>query len=271
MELRYLGTAGWHLRTAHSSLLVDPYFTRLPLGRMLAGYAVSDRALVEAYTPPADWVLVTHAHYDHLMDVPETARLTGAQVYASPQACELLALQGVPPHQVTVIGAGDRLVLGDFEVEVYPSRHRVIFGHIPYQKPLRPRLKPPLRARDYRFDHLFTFRICAQETRVLVASGIDAEPSVEADVLLVGADASRDQLAVILEGVRPRLVMPNHWDDMFRPLSLPLVPMYRPPKGIIPSLKRIDLAAFERWVREIAPEAQVIVPRLFASYEIARS
>lgn len=271
MKLRYLGVAGWHLITARSSLLVDPYFTRLPLGKMLFGYAIPDPAVIRAHTPSAGWVLNTHAHYDHLMDVPEIVRLTGGIVYASPQACDLLAIQDVPDFQLEDIHAGDWVVLGDFEVEVYLSRHRTIFGHIPYQKPLPPRLRPPLRARDYCFDYLYTFLISAEEARVLITSGIDAEPSVEADVLLVGADASRDQLAVILEGVKPRLVMPNHWDDMFRPLSRPLLPMHKPPKGLIPSLKRIDLAAFERHVRELAPNAQVIIPRLFESYDLTRS
>lgn len=271
MQLRYLGVAGWHLTTARSSLLVDPFFTRLPLWQMLFGYAIPDRQAIRAYTPFAVWVLNTHAHYDHLMDVPEIARLTGAIVCASPQACDLLALQDVPDFQLDDIHAGDLMVLGDVRVEVYPSRHRTIFGHIPYQRPLRPHLRPPLRARDYCFDYLYTFHLSAEGVSVLITSGIDAEPSVEADVLLVGADASREQLAVILEGVKPRVVMPNHWDDMFRPLSKPLLPMRQPPKGLIPSLKRIDLTAFERHVREIAPAAQVIIPRLFQSYEIARS
>ena len=31
LTLTYLGVAGWQLQAGRSSLLVDPYFTRLPL------------------------------------------------------------------------------------------------------------------------------------------------------------------------------------------------------------------------------------------------
>jgi hypothetical protein len=98
---------------------------------------------------------------------------------------------------------------------------------------------------------------------VLVASGIDEEPSVEAEVLLVGADANDDQLGAILGAVHPRLVLPNHWDDMFRPLSQPVRPMLVPPPTLIPRMQCIDLRAWQRLVTAIAPDARVIVPQWF--------
>ena len=67
-SLRYLGTAGWHLSMPGSNLLVDPYFTRLSMWRVAAGLAVPAFALVQRYVPPAGWILVTHPHYDHILD-----------------------------------------------------------------------------------------------------------------------------------------------------------------------------------------------------------
>ena len=124
-------------------------------------------------------------------------------------------------------------------------------------------MRPPLRARDYRMDWQFSFRILIDALHILVASGIDAEPHVEVDVLLVGADAKRDQLAEILGGTLPFLVLPNHWDDMFRPLSQPTRPMIVPPPTILPTLKRIDLNAWVRMVHALAPAAEVLIPNLF--------
>jgi hypothetical protein len=102
--------------------------------------------------------------------------------------------------------------------------------------------------------------------RVLLASGIDAEPAVEADVLVVGADASRDQLGRILCETQPRWVLPNHWDDMFRPLAQSVRPMITPPPGLIPTLRRIDLAAFARTACELRPQCEVILPERFKPY-----
>ncbi len=267
MYLTYLGVAGWHFQTGAGSLLVDPYFTRLSMMRMLLGRAIPDRAEIEKFTPPAGWILVTHPHYDHLMDVPVIIERGGAVVYASSQANDLLSILGVPPDTRQVIDTGDRLALGSFEIDVYASIHRTILGRIPYEGPLKDGLTPPLRARDYCIRQSFSFCIAADGCRVLVLNGIDDEPAVEADVVIVGADASRDQLARVLDPAAPRLVMPNHWDDMFIPLSRPVRPMRHPPRGVtIPG--RLDMAAWVERVKSILPQARVIVPDRFAALEV---
>jgi L-ascorbate metabolism protein UlaG (beta-lactamase superfamily) len=202
------------------------------------------------------------------MDVPEAARLTGAQVLASPQSIELLRILGVDGSYLRAISSGDVIECGDLRVEVYLSRHRRIFGGIPYLGPLRDGLTPPLRARDYRMDFQVSFRITAGDIRLLIASGIDDEPPTRAEVLLVGADATRRQLHPILDAVRPRLVLPNHWDDMFRPLTRPLRPMHVPPTGRIPSLRRISLDAFARSVCDLSPDSMVLIPRIFGPMDV---
>jgi L-ascorbate metabolism protein UlaG (beta-lactamase superfamily) len=269
LTLRYLGVAGWELRTPAHCLLVDPLFTRVPLWKVAIGRAVPDVQAIRARTPPAaGLVLVTHPHYDHIMDAPQVARLTGAVVAASSQGCDLLAVLGVPATQRRPITHGDTLTHGDFTVEVHRTPHRIMFGQVPYAGPLHAHLRPPLRASDYRIDQHFSFRISVGGTRILVASGIDDEPPVEANVLLVGADASRGQLARILGAVKPRLVMPNHWDDMFRPLSKPVRPSIKPTRGLtIP--RRIDLNTWARLVEELAPGAHVVIPAHFEPYRLA--
>lgn len=268
LTLRYLGVAGWELTTPSQRLLIDPYFTRMPLWGVLFGHAIPDQQTIARYIlPPVDGILVSHAHYDHLMDVPEAARLTGARVYTSPQGCTLLEVLGVPAEQRVPLTSGGQIAVGCFTIEVYRTLHRPILGRVPYQGPLRAGLRPPLRARDYRMDEQYSFLVSTEGLRVLIASGIDNEPPLEADVLIVGADASRRQLACILSATRPCVVLPNHWDDMFRPLSRPLRPMIKPMQRIaIP--RRIDLVAWAQKVRSLAPEAQVVIPQHLARYKV---
>jgi L-ascorbate metabolism protein UlaG (beta-lactamase superfamily) len=266
MHLTYLGAAGWHLQAGTGSLLVDPYFTRLSMAKMLFGRAIPDRAVIEKFAPPAEWILITHPHYDHLMDVPVIVERGGAVVYASQQANDLLAALGVAADNRRVIVPGDRITLGGFEIDVYASTHRTILGRIPCEGPLKDRMKPPLRALDYRIRQPFSFRIAAEGCRVLVLNGIDDEPAVEADVVIVGADASSEQLARVLETAAPRLVLPNHWDDMFRPLGEPVRSILQPPRGAI-LVRRLDMAAWVERVKDILPQAEVIVPEWFAVLE----
>lgn len=266
MEIKYLGVAGWQISEAGYSLVLDPYFTRISMRQLVFGKAIPNEALIRQHMPSADAILVTHAHYDHLMDVPDAMKITGAQVWASPQACELLRILGVA--DACVMRANDTLTLGPFTVEVYESQHRIVFGSIPYSGPLKANLSPPLSGGDYRMDVQYSFRISAGDARVLVTSGIDAEPSVAAEALLVGADASRDQLTPILEAAQARLVMPNHWDDMFRQLSQPVRPMVTPPPNLIPRFTRIDLDAWSALVREIMPDARIVIPKYFEAISV---
>jgi hypothetical protein len=117
-------------------------------------------------------------------------------------------------------------------------------------------------------DVQFSFLITAGGLRVLLASGVREEPQVEVDVLLVGADANREQLAAILDATQPRCVLPNHWDDMFRPLSGNARPMMSPPTVLIPTFRRVNLQAFARTVRELRPGCEVILPDLCKPYRM---
>jgi len=267
--LKYLGVAGWQIEAEGSSLLIDPYFTRISLRTLLVGRAIPDTEVIRQHTPRADFILVTHPHYDHIMDVPDAAQITGAPVYVSPQGCDLLRILGTPDAQICQMLPGDSLTLGRFKVEVYESRHRRVFGSIPYYGPLAKGLRAPLRAADYRMDYQYSFRLEVGDTRILVTSGIDEEPRIEADVLLVGADPTRAQLAPIVEATKPRLVLPTHWDDMFRPLSQPTRPMIIPPPTIFPRFERINLAAWQVLVKDLAPDAKVILPELFKDITIS--
>src|SRR5258707_12404259 len=85
--MRWLGVAGIELSVDGRTLLIDPFVSRPPARRLWAGRVASDGALVAEKVPRGAVVLVTHAHWDHIMDVPEVARRTGAPVYGSPNAC----------------------------------------------------------------------------------------------------------------------------------------------------------------------------------------
>jgi L-ascorbate metabolism protein UlaG (beta-lactamase superfamily) len=266
MELRWLGVAGIELRSGSQILAIDPYFTRIPL-RRLPGRVRPDARLAAKILPHCDFVLVTHPHYDHLADVPEVVHNTGATAFGSANACRLLAALGVPAQQVRQIRAGDALALGDFRVEVLPGKH----GQAPlaglFNRRLSPRLRPPLRAWDYRMDCCFSFLVHAAGCRVLVGLGEYPEEAPAA-VLAVGVVNAPEDYRSLLRRARPQMVVPIHWDDFFRPLSKPIRPMLAPPAWTIPPLRRIDLAGFEQMIRSLSPATQVIIPEMFHPYRL---
>jgi L-ascorbate metabolism protein UlaG (beta-lactamase superfamily) len=265
MEFRWLGVAGIELRSDGQILVIDPYFTRMPFRRML-GRVQTDGRLVADQVPRCDFILITHPHYDHLADVPGLVRNTGATALGSANACRLLAALDVPAQQVRQVGVGDSLVLGDFRVEVLPGQH----GKIPFaglfNRRLSPRLRPPLRAWDYRMDGCFSFLIHAAGYRVLVGLGEYPDGAPAADLLAVGVVNSPESYQALLRRARPQVVVPIHWDDFFRPLSKPARPMLAPPAWTIPPLRRVDLAGFEQMIRHMSPATRVVIPEIFRPY-----
>ncbi len=264
---RWLGVAGIELRANEQTLAIDPFLTRPPFRRMWFGRVRSDRSLVVTTIPRCDAVLVTHAHHDHLMDVPEVIQHTGATAYGSPNTCQLLAILGAREEHVREIKVGDQLFLGHFQVEVLPSEHLRIPGFAP--GPLSLRLQPPLHVRDYRMDTCFSFLIEVDGRRWLDWSSARSEPALPADVLCVAPSADAAYYEALLAVVQPRIIIPLHWDDLFRPLSKPLRPYWKPPRRAFPPLKRVDLPAFRQLIKHIAPQTKIFFPEIFRLYDLS--
>ena len=68
--MNWLGHGGWSIETAGHTILLDPFLTDCPT------------ALEKAESIAADFILVSHGHFDHIADVPAIAKRTGAQVIA---------------------------------------------------------------------------------------------------------------------------------------------------------------------------------------------
>lgn len=259
---RWLGVAGVELTLAGEVLAIDPYFTRTPLRRLWPGRVRPNARLSAEKLPRCDAVLVSHPHFDHLMDVPDVVRNTGATALGSDHTCRLLAAVGIPPVRIRRITAGDRFTLGRFEVEVLAAQHMRLRGRVPYAGPLPAKLRASLRPGDYRLDCCLSFLIQAQGRRLFFCAGEPVAVAPRADVLFVGPYRAGDALARLLADVQPQTVVPVHWDDLFRPLGRPVRPLR------LPSLRRLDLDALRRRIADAAPGAAVLVPEMFRAYDI---
>ena len=87
VRVTYLGVNGYQFEASGHALLVDPYFTRVGLMAMALQQRIQPNEARIAFglqhiRPRADAVLVTHAHFDHLLDVPEIMRRTNALLVA---------------------------------------------------------------------------------------------------------------------------------------------------------------------------------------------
>ena len=59
----------------------------------------TDTATVDAHVPRADWVMLSHSHFNHCMDVPYIAQRTGAVVIGTESTASVAQNGGVPEDQ----------------------------------------------------------------------------------------------------------------------------------------------------------------------------
>lgn len=284
-ELRWLGVAGFTLSSGETVIAHDPYLSRPGLlATLFRSYqpdaAVLDRLLGPASPAPelvhASLLLVGHSHFDHLGDVPALASRTGARVVGSATTANIARAYGLAPERAVVASPGAVLEEGAFEVRVFASRHaKVLAGRVPFEGELTEPPVAPLHAFSFVLGDARGYLVTERATglRIVILSSAGRHlPALEeigrlaapVDVLLPAsqggdADYARD----LVRTLRPRLVVPHHFDDFSVPLDDPSAGDPSDPEA---------LAAFEQALRDAAGAEGVTLelrrPKLFERIEL---
>jgi L-ascorbate metabolism protein UlaG (beta-lactamase superfamily) len=263
-QFRWLGNAGFEFQIHQTTIIVDPFLTRPQLLQVFFGRVQPDETALQSHIQRCDHILVTHAHFDHCMDAPEIALRCGAQVHGSANTCRLMQAAGLFPDQTHEINSGDIFTINDVRVSVLPAAHPWIPGY--NRGKLKPNLKFPIRLMDYRMDTCFSFLIDTNDSRILVWSSTHTAGAPRADLLTCRAVSSQRWYDELLGLVQPKLVIPQHWDDTYQPLSENPKPFYSAPRPGIPPVQRIHLEDFQKKVIRADTHCQVLLPRIFQTY-----
>lgn len=98
--LRWLGHGCWLVAVDGKTVLVDPFLNDSPT------------APVKAADVKADYILVSHGHFDHVADAAAIATRCGSTVVSNFEICEWLARQGVKQTEPMNIGGSIHLPIG---------------------------------------------------------------------------------------------------------------------------------------------------------------
>jgi L-ascorbate metabolism protein UlaG (beta-lactamase superfamily) len=284
VRLRYLGTAGWEITDGTTVVLIDPYLSRLrrvtPNDTVLPSdtrplfandsVARSDTATIDAHIRRADFILITHTHYDHILDAPYIATRTGATIIGTGSTFNFARAHDVPADRLIVVRGGEDYNFGRISVRVIPSLHGVL-RQSPNRRPdpnasLPPAIfpggaKPPFRMRDLLIEGGTVAYLIRIGGRQILAFGsmnyIEREvDGLQPDVALIGAMPERrevfDYTGRLLRAIRyPRLVLPTHWDRFNVPYEASQEDAVR------------RLQAFLAEVKAASPRTRVVVPKYF--------
>ncbi|MFE6968616.1 MBL fold metallo-hydrolase [Isoptericola sp. NPDC057653] len=272
-SFRWLGVAGWQIRTPGAHLLVDPYLTRFDTGLARGRFTPTtgltvDPTAVDAALGPADGAgrvtatLVTHTHWDHFGDVPHIAGTRGGTVFTTLTGYHLAQSLGVAASQVAVLKGGEEIVLGDLVVRAIRSLHSrsgnggVLFPGVRHTVPPAPATVADLPEGD-----TLAYLLRAPSGRSVLLLGASDFDDVslrglrpDAVAVPVPANDVTSEYAARLMDVLggPRLVVPVHWDHFEAPPTDPPTVQDEKTAG--------QLRATVSAIRRASPRTRVVVP-----------
>jgi L-ascorbate metabolism protein UlaG (beta-lactamase superfamily) len=91
-SLTWLGHGSWFIQCGNHRIVLDPFLDDSPV------------APIKADAVEADFILVSHGHYDHVADVEKIARRTGATIVSTYEICEWYGKKGLAKSHAMNIG-----------------------------------------------------------------------------------------------------------------------------------------------------------------------
>jgi L-ascorbate metabolism protein UlaG (beta-lactamase superfamily) len=248
IRVTYLGVNGFQFEIGKHTLLVDPYFTRVGFWPAALNQRIESNPQrvsegLKHVCPHVEAILVTHAHFDHLLDVPDIAKQTGARIFSGPTAIQLVESVGISPSQCETVKPGSTRAISPWTIRVLNAQHDRLFGKVPFERCPRGApgqgempLKRPVKVSDWCVGEPLAFVIEAGGKRIYVDSGgvPGAPPSATVghvrhgesvrwriDLAILGAALpdSRARFAEVVRQLEPRYIFPSHEDDMFAPFA----------------------------------------------------
>ena len=227
VRVTYLGTNGYQFESKNRALLIDPYFSRVNLLSVALDSRIQPNIAriaegMRHLAPKADAILVTHGHFDHLLDVPIVMSKTPARLIASASAITLAKRAGVSSGDA--LSAGDVRRIGPWKIRVLPATHDRLFGKVPFAQHDVRGPGPPQRPADWICGEPLAFLIEIDGQRIYIDSGgttAQLPPDEQVDLAILGMALpdSRLRLPGALERLKPRYILPSHQDNFFQPLD----------------------------------------------------
>lgn len=236
VTVTFLGTTTLLFDDGETQVLIDGFLTRPVVtklfNRIETDSKAVDAALKKAGADRVRAVFVAHAHYDHAMDCAYVAQKTGAKLHGSASVLNVGRGGGLKDEQMALYEPGKELKFGKFAVTVLKGKHSPPLKGLNDdlgQEIAKP-LKQPAGFRDYKEGGAFDFLIRHGDRAALVNCGanfVEGAPAVRADVLFLsvgalGGQSKEFQTAFYdqtVSKVKPKLVIPIHYDDFTQPLS----------------------------------------------------
>ncbi len=251
LTFQWLGNSTVLVSDGKHSIMTDGWFSRPPVSEvssdLITDMDAVKRSLARAEVDHLSAIIPIHSHYDHVMDTPAVAELTGAVLFGSESSANVGRGWGLPEEQIVVVDEKGSQQFGDFKVTLLRSKHFVyvptaIGAHMhDYNAELDENIGPgsvieepiaqPLGLMDYSEGGAYAILIEHPQATILINGSAgyvkDLLRDVKADILFLGIagiavqteEYQQHYWREVVEMTEPSVVIPVHWDSFNHPLG----------------------------------------------------
>ena len=233
--VQFVGVSTMVISDGETSLMTDGFFSRPSAFRLLFGKIEPEKSEIawgvrQLGIERLDAVIAVHSHFDHAMDSPEVARLTGARLFGSESTANIARGWGLPESQIRVFQDWVPVTIGKFRITPILTRHyrfpngAVAKAAIQGDQQISTPLVPPVKMLDYRMGEVYGILFEHPQGKFLLQSSAGYEEEgfadLEADVVLLGVAGLAAQtqeyqetyFREVVDRVDASMVIPIHWD-----------------------------------------------------------
>ena len=186
----WLGHASWLLKSDAHRVLVDPFLDD------------NDAAPIKSAAVDADYILLTHGHFDHCADAAKIANRMGATIVAAFEICQWMGKQGVAKTEPMNLGGSIPTAFG--RVKMTPAWHSSVMPDGVYGGNSAGFLISIAGRNIYVAGDTALFT----DMRLIGRAGVDLAILPIGDRYTMGPDDAIDAIGLI----KPKAVAPSHYN-----------------------------------------------------------
>ncbi|WP_175470629.1 MBL fold metallo-hydrolase [Pedobacter hartonius] len=237
VKVTYLGVTSLLLDDGKTQLLVDCFFSRPSVFKVATSKVSTDTALVNTVLSQykinrLKGIFISHSHYDHAFDAAYVAKKTNANLLGSQSTLSIGKGGGLSNNKMALFKDGWEQQFGDFNVSVIASRHSPATPlNDDLGKNITESLIQPAKVKKYVEGGSYDFLIKHKGYVIYIKASANYIPEklkgLRADALFlaVGTLGKRDSVFMnnyyqeTVAILKPKIVVPIHWDNFLQPLS----------------------------------------------------
>jgi L-ascorbate metabolism protein UlaG (beta-lactamase superfamily) len=276
MEIKWYGTGCLSITDGDSVLIFDPFLTRPNLWKVLTNQKLeSNKELVQEVfgrykIKKHIGLFITHNHYDHILDLPNTLELLeNPPVVVPSETAKILRAKKVPKEVIQIANEEEGYYkVGKFKIKAYAVEHSKLPLNISFAEgTMEENPVWPLGAFDMKAKENFSYHIQHPNGDILYHPTAQPYnyPISKVHTLIVGLTSPfiTELKEQVINKIHHHQLISVHNDNFFRPFKAPLEKMPFYPtlgeklSGLLPKSYTIESDSPALNTQEISQESNL--------------